>query len=90
MWNVFDGLRTNNYVEGWHNKLNSFLGRRHPNIYQLMEFIKNEQANTSIELVQPQSGAMPPPKKKYIMLESRLNIIRENTSVGNWRWMNIC
>ena len=55
-----------------------------------MEFIKNEQANTSIELVQPQSGAMPPPKKKYIMLESRLNIIRENTLVGNWRWMNIC
>ena len=47
MWYCFDwdGPRTNNHVEGWHNKLNSFLGKRHPNIYQLMEFIKNEQAN---------------------------------------------
>ena len=44
-----------------------------------MVFIKNEQANTSIELVQLQSGVIPPPKKrKYI----RLNIIREKYISG--------
>ena len=44
MWNVleFDGPRTNNHLEGWHNRLNSFSGRRHPNIYQLMDFITNK------------------------------------------------
>ena len=34
LWNVFDSNcpRTNNHLEGWHNRLNSFLGRQHPNI----------------------------------------------------------
>ena len=56
--------RTNNHLEGWHNRLNSFLGRRHPNIYQLMAFITKEQAAIDIEILQLQSGALAPPKKK--------------------------
>ena len=54
MWNVFDsnGPRTNNHLESWHNRLNSFLGRRYPNTYQLVEFITKEQAIMGIDFVQ--------------------------------------
>ena len=31
MWNVFSqSIRTNNRVEGWHNKLNRAIGHSHP------------------------------------------------------------
>ena len=44
-------------------RLDSFLGRRHPNIFQVMEFINKEQAVIDIEVLQLQSGALVPPKK---------------------------
>ena len=84
LWNVFDsnGPRTNNHLEGWHNRLNSFLGRRHPNIYQLMEFITKEQAVIDIEILQLQSDALAPPKKMYIALECRIENLRQKYMSG--------
>ena len=85
LWNVFDsnGPRTNNHLEGWHNRLNSFLGRRHPNIYQLMAFITKEQAVIDIEILQLHSGALAPPKKKmYIALECRIENLRQKYMSG--------
>ena len=33
-WNVFEGgsTRTNNHVEGWHNRLKKVVGKAHPNV----------------------------------------------------------
>ena len=83
LWNVFDsnGPHTNNHLEGWHNRLNSFLGRRHPNIYQLMEFITKEQAVIDIEILQLQSGALAPPKM-YIALECRIENLQQKYMSG--------
>ena len=47
-WNYFDfdGPRTNNYVEGWHSRLKKVVGKPHPNIFELIEVMKKEEATT--------------------------------------------
>ena len=37
-----DGQHTNNYVEGWHSRLKKVVVKPHPNIFELIEVIKNE------------------------------------------------
>ena len=47
MWNMYkQELRTNNKVEGWHNSLNQAVRKSHPNIYELLTTLKEEQAAT--------------------------------------------
>ena len=45
-WNYFDhpGPRTNNHMEGWHSRLKKVVGKPHPNIYELVDVIKREEA----------------------------------------------
>ena len=38
-----DGVRTNNHLEGWHSTINRTLSRTHPNIFVLVEMLKEEQ-----------------------------------------------
>ena len=47
-WNYYkiEGPRTNNHVEGWHSRLKKIVGKAHPNIYELVEVIKKEEALT--------------------------------------------
>ena len=49
-WNYYqiEGPKTNNHVEGWHNKINRAAGKAHPNIFELVELFKTEQANTEV------------------------------------------
>ena len=35
-----EGPKTNNHVEGWHNKINRAAGKAHPNIFELVELFK--------------------------------------------------
>ena len=51
-----DGPRTNNHVEGWHNKINKIGGKSHPNIYEVVELFKTEQAATEVTLWQLEPG----------------------------------
>ena len=42
LWNVNqETLRTNNLVEGWHNRLNRSVGKHHPNLYELITNLRN-------------------------------------------------
>jgi hypothetical protein len=46
LWSQYDniaGMRTNNHLEGWHSKLNHAINRPHPNIFALIELLKEEQ-----------------------------------------------
>ena len=49
-WNVFmgDGPRTNNNLEGWHNKVKKIAGKSHVNIFEMVELFKIEQASTEV------------------------------------------
>ena len=46
----------NNHVEGWHNKINKNGGKSHPNIYEVVEPFKTEQAATEVTLWQLEPG----------------------------------
>ena len=67
MWNVFsEEIRTNNQLEGWHNSFQQTVGKAHPNIYELVEALKSEQASTSLTMRSATQGAQPPTmRKKY-------------------------
>ena len=47
------------YVEGWHNRLNKTVGKAHPNIYELDETFKKEQASVKVTVTQLSSGSAP-------------------------------
>ena len=48
MWNVYqsDSFKTNNHLEGWHNRLKRLVGKAHPNVYEFVEVIQKEQTAT--------------------------------------------
>ena len=80
MWSVFeqDGSRTNNHLEGWHRKFNAVISRPHPNIYQLVDVIKGEQALTDLAAVQLDAGSQPPRRRrKYNAIDQRLKLLKE-------------
>ena len=56
-----NGPRTNNHVEGWHNKINCLAGKSHPNIYEIVELFKTEQAATEVSLLQLEAGGVVEP-----------------------------
>ena len=68
-WNVFmeDGPRTNNNLEGWHNKVKKIVGKSHLNIFEMVELFRLEQASTEVGLRQLMAGGAlrsVPPKQK--------------------------
>ncbi len=54
MWNVYQakGPRTNNHLEGWHNRLNKIVGKPHPNLFQLIRTFQQEEASTHMTIMQ--------------------------------------
>ena len=58
-WNYYDynRPRKNNHVEGWHSRLKRIVGKPHPNIFEIMDVIKREQAATEMKLEQYAAGA---------------------------------
>ena len=66
MWNHFQnsGPRTNNHLEGWRYRLNRLARKAHPNLFETIELIKNEQASTEVQMIQVAAGGQPRPKKR--------------------------
>jgi hypothetical protein len=48
IWNHFDtdGPRTTNHLEGWHHKLKNHVAHPHPNIFYLINLLKEQQTST--------------------------------------------
>ena len=66
MWNHFQNSspRTNNHLEGWHYRLNRLARKAHPNLFETIELIKNEQASKEVQMIQLAAGGQPRPKNK--------------------------
>jgi len=64
-WNYFnfEGPRTNNHVEGWHSRLKKVVGKPHPNIYEIIDVFKREEASTKIKMQMLEAGAAGPKTK---------------------------
>ena len=61
MWGVHgrviaDLPRTNNAVEGWHNRFNRHVGCHHADIWKLIDIIQKEEDLSSVELIHIQQG----------------------------------
>jgi len=80
MWNHFEteGSRTINHLEGWHAALNRAVNRQRPNIYVLINRIKNQQRNFELD-ISSQSWGNPKPKSnlKFRKLEERFTTVKE-------------
>jgi len=80
MWNHFEteGSRTINDLEGWHAALNPAVNRHRPNIYTLINEIKNQQQNFKLD-ISSQSRGNPKPKSslKFRKLEEQLKNVKE-------------
>ncbi|XP_067619862.1 uncharacterized protein [Eurosta solidaginis] len=78
LWNMYNitksgESRTNNAIEGWHNAIRNAFGT-HPNIFNFINKIKNEQAITETKPQQFPAGGEPyrKRKKKYKDFDQRL------------------
>ena len=61
MWGVHDRVvndlpRTNNAVEGWHNRFNRHVGCHHANIWKIIDIMKKEDDISRVELLHIQQG----------------------------------
>lgn len=66
IWNQYTNIggdRTNNHLEGWHSALNRELGHPHPNIFALIEILRNEQHKMENLLQLLRAGDAPPQQR---------------------------
>ncbi|XP_048248894.1 uncharacterized protein LOC125378088 [Haliotis rufescens] len=61
LWNHHGttGPRTNNNLEGFHNRLNRGLPHRHPNIYRFVEVVRKVEQAERAKILQLDFGAAP-------------------------------
>jgi hypothetical protein len=57
MWNVHQSdMRTNNHLEGWHNRFNNLVSQHHVNIWKFVQCLREEQCSTEVAVQQIASG----------------------------------
>jgi len=85
VWNVYnEDVRTNNDCEGWHVRLNAAVRRHHPNIWQFMECMRQEQANTEVLQQQILTGRTSRRHKKaYRIVQKRLRRLQRRYDAGD-------
>ncbi len=66
-----------------HSKFNAVVSRPHPNIYQLVDVIKEEQAITELTVLQLEAGSQPPRKRRYTALDERLAKLKKAYTDGD-------
>ena len=84
MWNMY-GIRrrTNNDVEGWHNRFNNLVDKHHPNIYDLISCIRKEQGFTETLMAQINAGqVINKTNKKYNLLNERISKLQQRFDDG--------
>ena len=75
--------RTTNVCEGFHNKLNAALGRRHPTVFKVTEVFKDIEQSHEREIAQLSMGAAPNKRRrKYVEVDAALTRLRIATFGG--------
>ena len=86
-WNHHEteGPRTNNHLEGWHRRMNGIAGKKHPNIYELVELFQAEQASTEVTIEQLGAGGAVRRRGKFYRVKDRsIQRIRERFNNGTY------
>jgi len=84
LWNVCDATeenmpKTNNYLEGWHNRINSSISC-HPSLAKLIRLLKKEQQLTMFTVHQVDNYVIQPNTKTYIDKCERIKLIMKDYS----------
>ena len=79
LWNHYEteGPWTKNHLEGWHTSMKKTIQVPHPNMYRLLEHLKEEQAVNEVTLIQYAAGGVRPVKRRrYTQLYQRLQQLK--------------
>ena len=85
MWNHHNtmGPRTNNNLEGFHNRLNRSLPHNHQNIYRFIEVLMKIEKADKVKLAQIDFVAAQPRRKRvYRELDNRIQRLKEQLHRG--------
>ena len=89
MWNMNGHVagnlpRTNNYLEGWHNRFRGMVNHAHPNIWKFLEMVRREATHNEMVMAQILGGANPPPQKRaYRDVTIRIQNLVQNYQLAN-------
>ena len=81
LWNLYERTlngeaRTNNSVEGWHHRFQSLLEYPRPTVFKCITVLKSEQKRNESVIARLYAGENPPPpKKKYKVIDDRIQRI---------------
>ena len=59
------------HKQGWHSRLRKVVGKAHPNVYELVDVIKREEATSKLKLQQYESGAVLPARRRKVKERER-------------------
>lgn len=76
-FNVFEQeVRTNNSCEGWHSRVNKIIKKDSPNIFELIKFMKEEQAVTEAQIEHISRGERPRKRRKYVRINDQIKALK--------------
>lgn len=84
LWSVYELIgnnypRTQNMVEGWHQRWNTLIGKPHVGVYTIINEIRKEQHQTELQIENILRGEPPPYQRKhYIDRENRILSVFNN------------
>ena len=88
------GPRTNNHVEGFHNRLNKWIKKPHPDTYQLISVFQKIDNKVSVDFQTRILGTSAPKRKKIdIEKDNRYQNLRdhlENNSMDLVQYLRSC
>ena len=85
MWNYYahSGPRTNNHLEGWHNRMKGIARKAHPNLYEVLELFQREQAATEVTIQQLEAGGVRKAKRrKVVQREEKIKSLQHEPTTG--------
>ena len=69
MWNYYRhcGPRTNNHLEGWHNRMKRISQKAHPNLYEVLDLFQREEAASEVTILQLEAGGAHRQKRRKVI-----------------------
>ena len=81
---LHEGPRTNNHLEGWHNRLKRISRKAHPNLFELVEILKKEQATTEVTIEQLVGGGrIRAKRRKVVQHEETIKRLNDEFTSGS-------
>ena len=85
LWNQWAnvGLRTNNILEGFHNKLVNWIRKAHPNWFEFVTQVTKVEATDRVRIAQINHGGAPPKRRRiYRDLDEHRVCLNDHLTTG--------